>query len=139
MLMLTGSDSIIASTDDRKHGMTLSNESGKLIPSRRGHDSHVAVCGSHSAGIRYRSAAGVFVIASIWMAKVQQPAMSASRIGVGARMDTVSARLWRGNGPAGAPVRLLPRSQRCVCRNDFAVKSAFALLQACKSHRRLRQ
>ena len=25
---------------------------GKLIPSRRGHESHVAVCGSHSAGIR---------------------------------------------------------------------------------------
>ena len=25
---------------------------GKLIPSRRGHESHVAACGSHSAGMR---------------------------------------------------------------------------------------
>ena len=30
-------------------------DSGKLIPSRRGHESHVAVCGSHSAGMRYQA------------------------------------------------------------------------------------
>ena len=51
-LMQTCSDSISASTIARKAGGTRSNDSGKLIPSRRGHESHVAVCGSHSAGIR---------------------------------------------------------------------------------------
>jgi hypothetical protein len=57
-LMQTGSDSISASTIARNAGMTRSNESGKLIPSRRGHESHVAACGSHSAGMRYPRAAG---------------------------------------------------------------------------------
>ena len=46
------SDSISASTIARNAGITRSNESGKLIPSRRGHESQVAVCGSHSAGMR---------------------------------------------------------------------------------------
>ena len=41
-----------AATIARKTGMTRSNESGKLIPSRLGHESQVAVCGSHSAGMR---------------------------------------------------------------------------------------
>lgn len=51
-LMQTRSDSIKASIMARNVGKTRSNDSGKLIPSRRGHDSHVAVCGSHSAGMR---------------------------------------------------------------------------------------
>ena len=51
-LMQTCSDSINASTMARNAGRTRSNDSGKLIPSRRGHESHVAVCGSHSAGMR---------------------------------------------------------------------------------------
>src|ERR1041385_8235576 len=58
-LMQTRSDSINAFTKARSTGKTRSNESGKLIPSRRGHESHVAVCGSHSAGMRYPSAVGV--------------------------------------------------------------------------------
>src|SRR5205823_9926507 len=57
-LMQTRSDSINTSTRARKVGNTRSNESGKLIPSRRGHESQVAACGSHSAGMRYPSAAG---------------------------------------------------------------------------------
>src|SRR5438552_10437736 len=65
MLLQACSDSMSASTMARKAGSTRSNESGKLIPSRRGQESQVAACGSHSPGIRYRSAAGVFVIASI--------------------------------------------------------------------------
>src|SRR5689334_8295254 len=48
-----------ASTIWRNAGITLSKEPGKLIPSRRGQDSQVAVCGSHSPGIRYPRAAGV--------------------------------------------------------------------------------
>src|SRR5262245_65639923 len=60
MLMQTCSDSIKASTMARNVGRTRSNDSGKLIPSRRGHESHVAACGSHSAGIRYPSAVGAF-------------------------------------------------------------------------------
>jgi len=48
-----------AATIARKAGMTRSNESGKLTPSRLGHESQVARCGSHSAGMRYPSAAGV--------------------------------------------------------------------------------
>src|SRR5437762_10218307 len=65
MLIQTCSDSMSASTIARKAGRTRSNESGKLIPSRRGQESQVAACGSHSAGMRYRSAAGVFRSASI--------------------------------------------------------------------------
>src|SRR5436190_22342015 len=57
--MQTCSDSMSASTIFRNAGITRSNESGKLIPSRRGHESQVAACGSHSAGIRYPRAAGV--------------------------------------------------------------------------------
>src|SRR5437763_14075038 len=64
-LMQTRSDLMSASTIARKAGRTRSNESGKLIPSRRGQESQVAACGSHSAGMRYRSAAGVFRSASI--------------------------------------------------------------------------
>src|SRR6516162_1366904 len=63
--MQTCSDSISASTMARKEGRTRSNDSGKLIPSRRGHESHVAVCGSHSAGMRYPRAAGVCELSSI--------------------------------------------------------------------------
>src|SRR5438477_10892902 len=58
-LMQTFSDSISASTIARNAGKTRSNDSGKLIPSRRGQESHVAACGSHSAGMRYSRAAGV--------------------------------------------------------------------------------
>jgi len=50
--MQTGSEASSASTIRRNVGMTRSNAPGKLIPSRRGHESHVAECGSHSAGIR---------------------------------------------------------------------------------------
>src|SRR5581483_201577 len=46
--MQTCSDSMSASTIARNVGMTRSNESGKLIPSRRGHESQVAACSSHS-------------------------------------------------------------------------------------------
>src|SRR6266513_1867762 len=68
-LMQTCSDSINASTIARNAGRTRSNDSGKLIPSRRGHESHVAVCGSHSAGMRYPSAVGVCeLIKSTWNA-----------------------------------------------------------------------
>src|SRR5438105_15717022 len=56
--MQTCSDLVSASTIARKAGSTQSNESGKLIPSRRGHESQVAACGSHSAGMRYPNARG---------------------------------------------------------------------------------
>src|SRR5438477_7308566 len=59
--MQTCSDSMRASAITRKAGKTRSNESGKLIPSRRGHDIHVAACGSHSAGMRYPNCAGVTI------------------------------------------------------------------------------
>src|SRR5438046_10015843 len=64
-LMQTRSDLMSASTIARKAGRTRSNESGKLIPSRRGQEGQVAACGSHSAGMRYLSAAGGFTRASI--------------------------------------------------------------------------
>jgi hypothetical protein len=43
---------ISAATIARKAGNTRSNDPGKLIPSRRGQESQVASCRSHSAGIR---------------------------------------------------------------------------------------
>jgi len=58
-LIQTGSESepdwpllMSAATISRNAGNTRSNESGKLIPSRRGQDNQVAACGSHSAGMR---------------------------------------------------------------------------------------
>jgi hypothetical protein len=50
--MLTASELNNASTIVRNVGITRSKESGKLMPSRRGHESQVATCGSHSAGMR---------------------------------------------------------------------------------------
>src|SRR5438093_4134201 len=57
--MQTFSDSRSACTIFANVGITESYASGKLMPSRRGHESHVAACGSHSAGIRNPSARGV--------------------------------------------------------------------------------
>jgi hypothetical protein len=49
--MQTGSASIRVATISRKVGKTRSYDPGKLIPSRRGQEIHVAACGSHSAGM----------------------------------------------------------------------------------------
>src|SRR5207237_2807937 len=72
MLMQTGSDVRSASTIRRKVGSTRSNEPGKLIPSRRGHESQVAACGSHSAGIRNPSEAGVLLMKSVGLSTKHQ-------------------------------------------------------------------
>src|SRR5438128_11645042 len=86
--MQTCSDSISASIIARNAGMTRSNESGKLIPSRRGQESHVAACGSHSAGMRYSRAAGVsHCIAD---SNVQRPTLNVQRsVAEGNRCQTV--------------------------------------------------
>src|SRR6266567_67684 len=113
-LIQTCSDSISASTTARQAGRTRSNESGKLIPSRRGQESQVAACGSHSAGMRYPSAAGVCVIESIGTANVQQPALSATRIG-----SNVQHGAWNVADEPGTPrrntLRLTPASDPTSC------------------------
>src|SRR5438874_4086247 len=70
--MQTFSDSTRASTIARNAGRTRSNESGKLIPSRRGHESQVAACGSHSAGMRNPSEAGVLLMKSVGLSTKHQ-------------------------------------------------------------------
>src|SRR4051794_32503478 len=78
--MQTGSDSVSARTISRKVGRTRSNESGKLMPSRRGHDSQVAECGSHSAGMRYPSSRGIVLsLGEDMAANVRQSASSVQR------------------------------------------------------------
>src|SRR3954470_18538324 len=78
--MQTCSDSISASTIARSVGITRSNESGKLMPSRRGHDSQVAECGSHSAGMRYPSSRGILLsLGEDMAANLRQSASSVQR------------------------------------------------------------
>src|SRR4051812_8189011 len=55
----TSSPALSSSTMRSQRPGTGPYASGKLMPARRGHESHVASCGSHSAGMRYPSARGV--------------------------------------------------------------------------------
>jgi hypothetical protein len=154
-----------ASTIARRAGKTRSNDSGKLMPSRRGQESQVAACGSHSDGMRYPSAAGV--CEGIWQTsnaklKIAISSTSRHRNSGERRLPACSCRQLAGNTfaeakpawqaasrqaaetnrlVACAPQAACPalHSAWCCVSASEITKASFALKRVCRSRRRLRQ
>jgi hypothetical protein len=72
------------------------------MPPRRGHDSQVAECASHSAGIRYPSSRGVLPLLSIWVLSLdaEESPSNTARAESGSVMRRLKAReavvVWFG-------------------------------------------